>query len=107
MSQKQLFKISHSSSSTDENSPCQTNSQSSVGKIVRVFASPYNPEAIGIVEIERGWGSLRGIEVRIFEGEEGAPLRIVGQGTMRLSALEILDADTNTKSHQQPIPSDR
>ncbi len=99
MRQKQLFKISHSSSSTDENSPCQTNSQSSVGKIVRVFASPYNPEAIGIVEIERGWGSLRGIEVRIFEGEEGAPLRIVGQGN-----YEVIGAGDPRRRYKYKIP---
>lgn len=99
MRQKQLFTISYSSSSTDKNLPYQTNTQSSVGKIVRVFASPYNPEAIGIVEIERGWGSLHGIEVRIFEGEDGAPLRIVGRGE-----YEVIGSGDPRRQYKYKIP---
>lgn len=52
-----------------------------VGQKVRLHRTPFSPEAIGIIEDIRGYGTLQGIEVRVLPGQPGAPVRIacVGQ----------------------------
>jgi hypothetical protein len=49
------------------------------------------PEAIGIVEKIRGYGSLEVLEVRILPGQPGAPLRIVGAGQWKHLTTEEID----------------
>ena len=49
------------------------------------------PEAIGIVEKIRGYGSIQVLEVRILPGQPGAPLRIVGAGQWKHFPTEAIN----------------
>jgi len=58
--------------------PLEENSQ--IGKWARVFCDDWSPEAIGVVEVVRGYGSSQAVEIRIAEGQPGPRLRIAYQG---------------------------
>lgn len=46
------------------------------------------PQAIGVVEAVRGYGSLQMLEVRTLQGQPGARLRIAGAGQWKPLSTE-------------------
>lgn len=55
-----------------------------LGKEARVFASDFAPEAIGLIEKVRGYGSLQAVEVRIHQNQPGPRLRVAFVGQWEL-----------------------
>lgn len=51
-----------------------------VGRKARVFADSFSPEAEGVIEQVRGYGSLRVVEIRIFPKQPGPKIRVAHEG---------------------------
>ncbi len=77
---------------TNRNTPCPVVEAVSpsgeepplLGKEVKVYGDKFFPEAIGIVEAVRGYGSLQAVEVRIHPGQPGARVRVAFKGVWEL-----------------------
>jgi hypothetical protein len=55
-----------------------------LGKEAKVLRDRFFPEAIGIVEAVRGYGSLQAIEVRTYKNQPGPRVRVAFEGNWEL-----------------------
>jgi hypothetical protein len=59
-----------------------------LGKEAKVLSDQFFPEAIGIVEAVRGYGSFQAIEIRTYKNQPGPRVRVAFEGGWSLTEAE-------------------